>query len=259
MSIIVQRILVSHLKYFEACSAPSHVTHAHSKEMGEKSDMVTIGIIQENPGTSDGAFSVLDNLHAYVPFPDGMAKQPHIVPVHGDAGSFLGIMSSQRSRQSSVTPTERLQGMWPVPGELHRRFLLNQDTMNLLYAPTSSADRGTLANICSVFGLKGVKPKVTESFNHVEDMIHLTTKGLVCLAAIELLDLSSVTEQCGLPEDEVNQKLINVSDLIVSFFWHQTPMSDVMDIIEAEIPGHRGKFCKCGKPSGIICFFLADI
>ena len=79
---------------------------------------------------------------------------------------------------------------------------------NILYKPDLSIDRGTLTNICIVFHLKGVKQKVAESFNHVKDMVHLVTKGLVVIIAMELPKLHSAHKISNDDEDLMMKSLI---------------------------------------------------
>lgn len=253
MAVVVKRILVSHLDHFSRCSPPGSIVHQHSDELAKKSPIVTIGVIMSNPGTREGTYQVLDHLHRFVPFPDGMNNSPTLVAVHGDGGSVGGMMSAKQSRVASCTPTERLEGIWPVPGEFHRRILLDQDTINQLYAEASRSERGTLMNTKTVMQLKGMTKKVAESFNHVEDGLHLTTKGLVCLVAMRLIGLKS-------PEDTIDDfntedlalQLEEVSGLVVTFFWHQTPVNDVMETIECDTEKADEAYCICQKQSGML-------
>ena len=251
MVIIVQRILKSHLVYFESCSVEEHILHKYSDKMAMKSNCATIGIIQANPGSTEGNMAVLDALHKYVPFPDGHKKPPAGIPVHGDASSVLSMIKAKRTRSGMGNVEERLEGIWPVPGEFHRRMLQNQDTMNLLFNADSINDIGTLAEIKNRFQMKGVKKKVSESFNHVEDLLNLSTKGLVCLVAMKLLDISFDTKST-LTDEELQNQFADVAEKIVTFFWHQTPMTDVMNTIEIETPDGvedliQPVYCSCQK------------
>ena len=249
MVVIVQRILESHLPYFEGCDVDNHILHKHSDEMAKKSKAVTIGIIPVNPGTTDGNMTVLDELHKYVPFPSGRMQEPAGIPVHGDAASVLGMLKAKRTRSGMGTPAERLEGIWPIPGEFHRRMLLNQDSMNILYRPESQNDKGTLSEVKNKFQLKGVKTKVTDAFNHVEDMFSLTTKGLICLVAMKLLNIRYDAKPTK-DDEALQEKFSEVAEKVVTFFWHQTPMTDVMTVIEADTASSTSVFCKCGKHIG---------
>ena len=178
---------------------------------------------------------------------------PKVVAVHGDAGSVLGMMSAKRSRACCETPSDRLEGIWPVPGEFHRRILLNQDTMNIFFKDASRGTRGTLSNISTVFAMKGVKPKVSDAFNHDEDLIHLTAKGLVCLVAMELLKVSSPEATSTLEQAALEDKLNEVAEQVTSFFWHQTPISDVMNVVEADTSSSKDEqYCTCHAKLGTV-------
>ena len=192
MNIIVQRILIAHMPYFKDCPYPDHIKHEYSTQLAEKSHVVSLGVIQENPGTLEGNRHVMTKLHDYVPFPAGKAYQPIGIPVHGDAATVLGMMKAKTSKRVANTPTERLEGIWPVPGEFHRRMLYLQDVMNDMYKESKN-EPGTLYNIKNKFTMKSVKAKVSDSFNHVEDLVHLATKGLVCLAAMHILNLDELS------------------------------------------------------------------
>ena len=255
MVVVVQRILVAHLDHFSRCSPPGSVQHEHSDQLATKSDVVTIGVIMSNPGTREGTYQVLDHLHRFVPFPDDRNHNPRLVAVHGDGGSVGGMMSAKQARVASCTPTERLEGIWPVPGEFHRRILLDQDTINKLYVDASRSERGTLMNVKTVLQLKGMTKKVAESFNHVEDGLHITTKGLVCFVAMKLLSLSS-------PEDSLDDfsiadlvlQLEEISQMVVTFFWHQTPMNDIMETIECDSVTADELYCICNQPAGMLMY-----
>ena len=250
MEIVVQRILVSHLDCFSDCLSPPNIEHQHSDELAKKSDVVSVGIIPCNPGSKEGCFTVLDSLHQYVPHSTN-ANLDDVV-FHGDAGSVTGMLSAKQARAGCMTKTERLQRVCPVPGEFHRRMLLNQDSMNILYQADSKGDRGTLANVKSAFQLKAVKPKVTECFNAVEDAFNLTTKGLVCLTAMELLKMKEPDAVMNISDEARQQTLEEIARKVVTFFWHQTPLTDVMNAVEADIPGSTDKFCICQEKSGMI-------
>ena len=133
-----------------------------------------------------------------------------------------------------------------------------QDSCNDLYDPESHSDRGTLANIKTVFGFKGVRSKVTQAFGHNEDMLYATTKSLICLTAMELLDFESVDS--SLPDDcDAADVLDTVASQVTSFFWRQTSMTNIMEIVEARTPEliknhpewiENGYGCPCGHLEG---------
>ena len=175
--------------------------------MASRSEAVTIGIIKENPGSKDGIIVVLDELHKNVPFPRGRQEKPDGVPDHGDCLSVWSTLKAKRTRAGMATPSERLDGFWRVPGEFHRRMLLNQDTMNALYKPESVNDRGTLYEIKAKFQIKSVKSNVNDCFNHVEDMLNMVTKGFVCLTALELLDMKHDTAST-IPDEQLQVYII---------------------------------------------------
>lgn len=250
MEIIIQRILVAHLKYFEDSVFPPNIHHKYSENQEKKSDVVTVGILQVNPGTTDGNITVLEHLHQHVPFPAGRGNPPCGVPVHGDAATVLGMMKAKISREHNKTPSERLEGVWPVPGEFHRRMLAMQDTWSELYKEGSAGEPGTLMDIRNKFQMKSVTKKVSDCFNHAEDLLHLSTKGLICLAAMDLLKITTPETTTSLGDDELQDCLVDTARKIATFFWHQTPLTDVMNVVEAEVTEVVDEFCFCKKHIG---------
>ena len=75
--------------------------------------------------------------------------------------------------------SDRLDGLWPVPGEFHRWMLHLQDSYTELYNK-SSKQSGTLGNIRTKMNFQGIHPKVSDSFAHNEDLLHLLT--LECIS-----------------------------------------------------------------------------
>ena len=79
--------------------------------------------------------------------------------VHGDGASVQAVAKVKRNAISEIAhdrkphPTLRFDTVLPVPGELHRRMLLNQDTKDLLET-NSAAQRGTLENIMVTANVK---------------------------------------------------------------------------------------------------------
>ena len=79
--------------------------------------------------------------------------------VHGDAASVQAVAKVKRDAISEVRsegkphPAERFNAMLPIPGEFHRRMMLNQDTKDMLKTESVS-QRGTLQNIITTANVK---------------------------------------------------------------------------------------------------------
>ena len=229
-----------------------HISHPYSEEMEGKSNIANIGIFLVNPGTVEGSLTVLEKLHKLVPQPYGPEAAPCATPVHGDAGSVMGMLSAKNAQIHGMTPEERLEGIWPVPGDFHRRMIHLQDTMNMLWTneTTSAHDRGTLSNIRTVFSIKSVKAKVSDSFNHVEDLVHVATKGLVVLAARKLMGLDSCLDSNADADEDRQERLQTVSQQIATYFWSQPSMGHIQSIIEADDEAAPEPYCVCKEHKG---------
>jgi hypothetical protein len=100
-------------------------------------------MLQENPGTTEGMSAVTKHLQQFIPYPDGKRFSPVATPVHGDAATVLQLNKAMRSRRLAPANEDRLNGIWPVPGEFHRRMLHLQDCFDLLFSPGGSGSTDT--------------------------------------------------------------------------------------------------------------------
>lgn len=65
----------------------------------------------------------MDSLHKYVPL---NKEEVYPIPTHGDALSVERMLDAQKARACEFNPTERVQGLIPVPQEFHHRGLMLQ-------------------------------------------------------------------------------------------------------------------------------------
>ena len=113
--------------------------------------------------------------------------------------------------------------------------------MDRFFCGRSAADRGTLYNIKNVFNHRGVKKESKECFNHAWDFLAFVTKGYVCLAAVELLQLhepedtpSDMPPQNSTPE-ELQKYIRELATRIVNMAWvDQRP--DVRTVVDVDAP-----------------------
>jgi len=248
-SVLIKRILTKYVSAFSGCDVTEHIDHPESAAMAQKSDTAVIGVIQENPGTSDGMIAVTNYLQRFIPYPNGKLQAPVPIPVHGDAATVLQLYKAMRSRRLAPANEDRLNGIWPVPGEFHRRMLNIQDCFDMLFTPGGSNSPGTLANIKARMNFLTAAPKkVTSTFHHCEEMLHCVTKGLVILAAMEILGLDKVDGELG---DEPERELERVTQALVSFFTFKVSRSNVQEILDERVPERTDDYgCKCGEIDG---------
>ena len=89
-------------------------------------------MIDKNPSTVAGVSDILRHLHKYIP---RFGEELHIVPCHGDGLSVERMCDSLRHNAGGLTPSDRLEGVVPVPQEFHKRMLLLQVNMSLSIKP----------------------------------------------------------------------------------------------------------------------------
>jgi hypothetical protein len=141
---VIVDILSDHMAAFQGLER-EEIDHPFRNQLNKKSEVASLGVIDQNPGTIDGLTAVADEIQMkYIPAVDGKDSP---IPIHGDAATVLMLYKCMETRAVSYTPSTRLDGMWPVPTEFHRRMLHMQDTLNIFYKVESSGERGTLANI----------------------------------------------------------------------------------------------------------------
>lgn len=147
---IIKNILIDHMSAFKEIEK-TRVSHDNIKAVDKRSELATIGVIQENPGTVQGMMAVADELQKYIPQIEDIS---YPIPIHGDAATVLMLLKALRARAASFIKSKRLDGMWPVPTEFHRRMLHLQDTYNIMYKASSCNERGTLANLKTVMNIQ---------------------------------------------------------------------------------------------------------
>ena len=86
-----------------------------------------LGVIQENPSSTDGVINILRYLMKYVPktdSPEGEIVHPTVV--YGDGLSCERHNDAQLARANEDTYVKLLNGLEPGAQEFHKRMLLLQ-------------------------------------------------------------------------------------------------------------------------------------
>ena len=80
--------------------------------------------------------------------------------------------------------------------------------------------------------------------------MNLVTKGLVVLKGKELL------ANIALPKKNrvATLNILNVSRDVVTYFWGQTSMNNVMNVVEAGTTNSSKELCSCGGYNGIYIY-----
>eukprot|EP00105_Crassostrea_gigas_P043801 XP_019927949.1 PREDICTED: uncharacterized protein LOC105340967 [Crassostrea gigas] len=153
------------------------------------------------------------------------------------------------ARANAGTPLEGLQGLQPVAQEFHKRMLLMQDTMDIFFSGKSAQDKGTLFHLKNLFGHRGVKKQIGDSFNHASTFLKFVTYGYTLLAAMEVLHMESITDE-PTDIDTVRNKteyVMNTARQIVDLIWFEI---DVNRIVNAREDGSVYEFCYCKEELG---------
>eukprot|EP00057_Strongylocentrotus_purpuratus_P019457 XP_011673931.1 PREDICTED: uncharacterized protein LOC105442948 [Strongylocentrotus purpuratus] len=143
---VVSNIMGRHMGFLESLSPDLPITqeHAQTAAMAKKSEMVTIGVVNANPSTTQGTISVLERLQTYVPVTEGTPTQ---TLVSGDGLTIERILHAQRARSNGERWEDRLDAFFATPQEFHKEILLLQDSNNVFFRGQSISARGTLAQL----------------------------------------------------------------------------------------------------------------
>ncbi|XP_062602465.1 uncharacterized protein LOC134264190 [Saccostrea cucullata] len=249
MTVIVARIIVQEIPFFKEhfmdC-VPKHIRHKFWRESSKKSNVINLGVCQENPSTIEGTIRILEKLQEYVP-----THGHRIFPLicYGDGLSCERHNDAHLARSNAGTPLAGLQGLQPVVQELHKRMLLTQDIMDIFFSGKSAADKGTLFYLKNVFGHRAVKKQVGDAFNHISTFLKFVTYGYTMLAAMEVLGMESLSDSpIDIGEIYDRQRyLTNVAEKVVELVWFEM---DVTKILNAGGEVRDYNFCFCKEDLG---------
>nr|XP_022309155.1 uncharacterized protein LOC111114903 [Crassostrea virginica] len=240
MEIIVMHIIQQNVPFFASSKVVTHIRHKYWRESSKKSNVINLGVCQENPSTAAGTIQILENLHQYVPTHE---DRVHQILCFGDGLSCERHNDAHMSRSNGETMIDRLQGLQPQVQEFHKRMLLMQDVMNTFFHGSSAAEKGTLFHLKNVFGHRSVKKDVGETFNHAADFLKFVTHGYVLLATLEVCGMATLDDQPeGTSADtDIDLYIREVSRKVVELVW-QSP--DTQQIIQAS-DGDQSDYIYC--------------
>ncbi|XP_038046083.1 uncharacterized protein LOC119720481 [Patiria miniata] len=261
---ILQHILKDHLPFLKGvtCSAPKR--HLHSDALSKKSEIVSLGVIDENPFSTQGSVCMLESLHRFVP---SYGEDLYPTACFGDGLSVAQMTDAKQTRVSGASAADRLEGLVQCPQDFHRRGVLLQDTMDRFFKEESATDRGTLFQLKQEFGHQSVKRNVMENFNHVEDLIQFCTRAFSIMLALKLIQEEDIPEPFPSSGAASHQKVWLTKFIwkIVDFVWPEIPSEDMNKACEQQgagatlgFNGHNGDVenainddaCKCGESTG---------
>ncbi|XP_038045915.1 uncharacterized protein LOC119720342 isoform X2 [Patiria miniata] len=270
MCLILERILKDHLPFLKGveCSVPEQ--NQHSDALSERSEIASLGVIDENPYSTSGSVRMLESLHQFVPSYGDETLYP--IVCFGDLLSVVKMFDAKCAKASGASAAERLEGLVQCPQDFHRRGVLLQDTIDRFCKEESAKETGTLCQIKEDFIHRSVKQKVAENFSDAENLLNFCTHALSTMLALNLAKLKGTTKT---PADfptsgRASQKkkwLTEFTEQMVDFLWPRLPCDgsldkvckqnetqvcldkkDFGDILDDMVKGTNG--CKCGESSG---------
>ena len=82
---------------------------------------ISLGVMHENPSSTQGVIRILEGLQKYVPQIDSNNTYPMVV--WGDGLSCERTNDAQFARVNGATPTSRLESFQPAAQEFHKRMI----------------------------------------------------------------------------------------------------------------------------------------
>ncbi|XP_030852129.1 uncharacterized protein LOC100893251 [Strongylocentrotus purpuratus] len=235
---IVRKILLEYIPQLQHLKdkVPQRILHKHTKDMQAKSECVTLGVVDADPGTTQGMIRVMENLQQYVPVVEG---KPVPCLLNGDGLTIERILNAQRARSNGEEWDDRLEGLHACPQEFHKEMLHLQDSNKKFFNGASLVDRGTIAQLKNNFNHRSFQSDVMKSFQHVWELYQFSTEGHVLLCAMKLCGMKKLDDiPEGLPTDDrkLNEQISWIDQLsqqVVDFCWTSPDQADVHVAAEA--------------------------
>lgn len=126
--------------------------------------------------------------------------------------------------------------------------------MNDMFCAKSVCDRGTLFFIKNRFGHRSVKKNVMENSNHVYNLLTFTVEGLVCLLALQLLNLENLDDEPSNMESPA--AFHDLCSRLVDIIWPKIDEASIAEVMKADgtpdddmEPEDAAFLCLCKIPS----------
>jgi hypothetical protein len=99
-------------------------SHVDLKDLCKKKFQINLGVLDDNPSSTEGAIGIMDFLSTKVPlYPDG---KPYPIITHCDCGAFERMLGGRKVRAADRGPVRKLLGIEPSAQEFHKRGLMLQ-------------------------------------------------------------------------------------------------------------------------------------
>lgn len=102
------------------------------------------------------------------------------------------MVEAKLSMAFSEDETDQLTGLIPRPQGFHKRCIILQDSMNMLFSGSTVGDKGSLFHIKNRFGFRTVKNKISDCVTSVVDFFNFVTEGSVCMIVCNILNIDNI-------------------------------------------------------------------
>lgn len=151
---------------------------------------------------------------------------------HGDQLSVERMVEAKLSMAFSEDPDDQLTGLIPRPQGFHKRCIILQDSMNLLFDGRSVGDKGSLCHIKNKFGFR------TDDKIDRQTVFHELSEEVVRLAWPQvdkesIRQASTVADETLVPTDDQEDDHNSLEDTVL--YWNDGhELEDTLPYYESE-------------------------
>jgi len=222
--VLIQRAVVQTMPCYESVKhrVEWHIQHQYSILSAQRSNIVNMGVINENENEVGGMTRILQGLEKYKPaFPDN-SKLP--IVLWGDGLSALRTATTMELHSGSRDHSEKLQDFYPGVGHWHNEVLLHDKMYHKGFSDYSSTrDSINLAFLRNFYRHTQAKKSPKKSFNASKWLLQFHYHSYAAALACHRLNINSTKDiPEGFPknENQIFASLQEVSSYIQEFAWH---------------------------------------
>ena len=117
---VVKRIIVQYVEHYADMgrTLQKHIPHKHHREMHHKTQVISVGVVNEDPAANSDVIKIMEELQKVCPLVD---NKPLRIPCNGDQMSFERMANLKRARVTSRTKTAQLNALVETPKSFTRK------------------------------------------------------------------------------------------------------------------------------------------